>query len=272
MVILMKKLFTLFLLGAIASGCVAQTPSPTPDNTQNPPQAEVPTTPEAPQDIAQNDPSEITYVHFNVQVTSGPFANPSTTGLKGWYSYQPANQQILDLQFIDQVNNDISSYCQDFTLSADGLGLNGVCELPGGSYQFGSKAQEAKGENAFSYVFDAGPGGEGVGSVNYTKADAPADLPIESARVVPPPSALLQVGTVKNLVTGDLLCYATVLDENSVEHELGASFELCADASRYLNKKVRLSYTEANINDCQSIEPCGKTRKETIIQTMQIVQ
>lgn len=268
----MKKLLILFLVSAIASGCATQVSSPVPESTPNPPQVEAPNAPEEPQEVAQNDPSEITYVHFNVKVSSGPFANPSTTGLKGWYSYEPANQQILDLQFIDQVNNDISSYCQDFTLSADGLGLNGVCELPGGSYQFGSAAQKAESENAFSYVFDAGPGGEGVGSVNYTKADAPADLPIPSARVVPPPSALLQVGTVKNLVTGDLLCYATVLDEENVEHELGASFELCANASRYLNKKVRLSYTEANVNDCQSIEPCGKTRKETIIQTMQIVQ
>lgn len=263
---MMKRLFALFLVSAIASSCAAQVSSQTPGNSPSSPQAENPNTPSGRQ------PFELAYVHFNVNATSGPFATSQNTGLQGWYSYDPTTRQIIDLQFIDQANNDISSSCRGFTLPSSGLGLNGVCELPGGSYEFGNAAHGTSGEQAFSYFFDAGSGGEGIGSVSYNRANSPANLPIQTGNAAPSSSSLLQVGTVQSLVTGDLLCYATLLDENNAEHQLGASFELCADASQYLNRKVSLSYTEANVNDCQSIEPCGKTRRETIVNEMQILQ
>ncbi|MEM1167688.1 MAG: hypothetical protein AAGJ08_00980 [Cyanobacteria bacterium P01_H01_bin.35] len=82
----------------------------------------------------------------------------------------------------------------------------------------------------------------------------------------------LKVGIVQELVTGDLMCYATLIDENGKEHYAGASFEICADQDYYLNKKVKLTYQEVNINDCQSSEPCGKTRKEWIISKMKIIE
>ncbi|MGD1712011.1 hypothetical protein [Dapis sp. BLCC M172] len=82
----------------------------------------------------------------------------------------------------------------------------------------------------------------------------------------------LKVGIVQELVTGDLMCYATLIDENGKEHYARASFEICADQDYYLNKKVQLTYEEANINDCQSSEPCGKTRKEWIISKMKIIE
>ncbi|NEQ40222.1 MAG: hypothetical protein F6K40_29850 [Okeania sp. SIO3I5] len=82
----------------------------------------------------------------------------------------------------------------------------------------------------------------------------------------------LKVGIVQELVTGDLMCYATLIDENGKEHYAGASFEICADQDYYLNKKVQLTYQEVNINDCQSSEPCGKTRKEWIISKMKIIE
>ena len=82
----------------------------------------------------------------------------------------------------------------------------------------------------------------------------------------------LRVGIVEELVTGDLMCYATLIDENGKEHYAGASFEICADQDYYLNKKVQLTYEEININDCQSSEPCGKTRKELIITKMKIIE
>ncbi|MGD1808521.1 hypothetical protein ACP6PL_24225 [Dapis sp. BLCC M126] len=83
----------------------------------------------------------------------------------------------------------------------------------------------------------------------------------------------LKVGIVQKLVTGDLMCYATLIDENGKEHkDIGASFEICADQDYYLNKKVQLTYQEVNINDCQSSEPCGKTRREWIISKMKIIQ
>lgn len=82
----------------------------------------------------------------------------------------------------------------------------------------------------------------------------------------------LKVGIVQELVTGDLMCYGTLIDESGKEHYLGASFEICADQDYYLNKKVRLTYKKVNINDCQSAEPCGKTRKEWIISQMTVIE
>ncbi len=69
----------------------------------------------------------------------------------------------------------------------------------------------------------------------------------------------LKAGIIQELVTGDLMCYGTLIDKNGKEHYLGASFEICADQDYYLNKKVQLTYKEVNINDCKSSEPCGKT-------------
>lgn len=80
-----------------------------------------------------------------------------------------------------------------------------------------------------------------------------------------------EIGTVKELVTGDIICYATIVDEQQVEHNLGASFEICAESDKYLNKKVRLAYEMASLNDCESIEPCGKSRQELIISSMEIL-
>lgn len=79
------------------------------------------------------------------------------------------------------------------------------------------------------------------------------------------------IGTVKELVTGDIICYATIVDEQGKEHRVGASFEICAESAKYLNKKVRASYEIASLNDCQSIEPCGKSRQESIISQMEIL-
>ncbi|WP_414552275.1 hypothetical protein [Anabaena sp. CCY 0017] len=81
----------------------------------------------------------------------------------------------------------------------------------------------------------------------------------------------LKVGTVKELVTGDIICYATIVDEQGKEHRVGASFEICAESEKYLNQKVRLSYEIASLNDCESIEPCGKSREESIISQMEIL-
>lgn len=79
------------------------------------------------------------------------------------------------------------------------------------------------------------------------------------------------VGTVKEMVNGDLLCYVTLVDENNVEHHVGADFEICANEDTFLNQKVRVSYEAVPVNDCQSAEPCGKTRIESIITQMEIV-
>ena len=81
-----------------------------------------------------------------------------------------------------------------------------------------------------------------------------------------------KIATVKELVTGDIICYATIVDDQGKEHNVGASFEICDQADKYLNQKVRASYEIASLNDCESAEPCGKTRQESIISQMEILQ
>ncbi|MTJ13662.1 hypothetical protein FJR11_13900 [Anabaena sp. UHCC 0187] len=80
-----------------------------------------------------------------------------------------------------------------------------------------------------------------------------------------------KVGIVKELVNGDLMCYVTLVDKKGIEHNVGASFEICAEEGKFLNKKVRAVYQIESVSDCQSAEPCGKTRKESIITKMEVV-
>jgi hypothetical protein len=77
-------------------------------------------------------------------------------------------------------------------------------------------------------------------------------------------------GRVKKIVNGDLMCYVTLVDNKGIQHNVGASFEIC-DEKKFLNKKVRVTYKVESVNDCQSSEPCGKTRKQSIITKMEVV-
>lgn len=81
-----------------------------------------------------------------------------------------------------------------------------------------------------------------------------------------------KIGIVKSMVNGDLMCYVKLVDENNIEHEVGAAFDICVNQNTYLNQKVRLSYERVPINDCQSAEPCGKTRLESIITKMELIR
>ncbi len=81
-----------------------------------------------------------------------------------------------------------------------------------------------------------------------------------------------KVGTVKELVNGDLMCYVTLVDKKGIEYNVGATFDICADDKKFVNKKVRAVYEIKSVNDCESAEPCGKTRKESIITKMEIIK
>ncbi|MBD1895563.1 hypothetical protein [Coleofasciculus sp. FACHB-129] len=79
------------------------------------------------------------------------------------------------------------------------------------------------------------------------------------------------IGTVKSMVQGDLKCYVTLVDENRIERNVGASFEVCEQEKTFLFKKVRNSYEILSVNDCESIEPCGKSKQESLITKMEII-
>ncbi|MBD2166316.1 hypothetical protein H6G04_18130 [Calothrix membranacea FACHB-236] len=79
-----------------------------------------------------------------------------------------------------------------------------------------------------------------------------------------------QIGTIKEMVNGDLKCYVTLVDDKGTEHNLGATFEMCEKPETFLNKKVSLTYKIESVSDCQSAEPCGKSKKESLISQMEI--
>ncbi|XDE65263.1 hypothetical protein AB3M80_16690 [Arthrospira platensis BEA 1257B] len=81
-----------------------------------------------------------------------------------------------------------------------------------------------------------------------------------------------QMGQVTNIVQGDIMCYVTLKDQMNQEHQLGATFDICAKANQFINRRVSLKYSLQNVNDCESIEPCGKTRQELLISSMDVVR
>lgn len=80
-----------------------------------------------------------------------------------------------------------------------------------------------------------------------------------------------EVGVIKQLQQGDQMCYVTFTDAAGAERQVGATFELCEQQDRYLNQRVRLIYGVRNVSDCQSNEPCGKTRRANVVIKMEPV-
>ncbi|MFP4006612.1 MAG: hypothetical protein ACLFV6_01200 [Spirulinaceae cyanobacterium] len=261
----MKQLFCLMMVVAIASGCNSQT-SAIDDTTETPETVETLETPETAVDssVETSEPA-IAYVNFTVDVTTGIYAGPDAniTGLNGFYRYNPTTKELENVFFFDQAQNDISEYCENMTLNSDNLGLNGKCVLPGGEYAFGDAVTEANAPEPypFSYMFDAGPGGEGVGMVTYE----PAAVPSQASEDYP------EVATVQEVVQGDLMCYVTLTDAEGQEYRIGATFEICEQQDTLLDREVRLSYDTIPVQDCQSIEPCGRVRVERLIVTAEAV-
>jgi hypothetical protein len=87
-----------------------------------------------------------------------------------------------------------------------------------------------------------------------------------------PTTARPKIGVVKQMTMGDLMCYVDLTDLKGKPHHLGADFGICTKARKFLKKKVRISYKKIRVNDCQSAEPCGKTRLENAIYKMRIVK
>jgi hypothetical protein len=78
-------------------------------------------------------------------------------------------------------------------------------------------------------------------------------------------STLPKSGTVLTLTNGDLMCYIELRDLKGKKHNLGATFELCEQPNKFLNRRVQLTYKRMKVNDCESAEPCGKTRWENLV-------
>lgn len=109
--------------------------------------------------------------------------------------------------------------------------------------------------------------GNEISNVSEADAIANSENPPSDETVANQPitANLPEIATPLELVQGDIMCYATLVDEAGTEYRVGATFEICDQQEELLNKRVRLLYAVESVNDCQSIEPCGKTRKETLI-------
>ncbi|MBW4630954.1 MAG: hypothetical protein KME30_03340 [Iphinoe sp. HA4291-MV1] len=110
-------------------------------------------------------------------------------------------------------------------------------------------------------------------SISVFTASAIGSLGNYTAVQAKKPVARPTIATVKSMVNGDIMCYVNLVDDKGKQYNsVGASFETCANKKRFLNKKVQLSYNQVSVNDCQSAEPCGKSRLETLITKMQIIR
>jgi hypothetical protein len=79
-------------------------------------------------------------------------------------------------------------------------------------------------------------------------------------------------GTVLKMTNGDIMCYIELRDVAGKKHTLGADFELCNKPKKFLNRRVQITYDRVKVSDCQSAEPCGKTRWETIAVRLKLPQ
>ena len=76
-------------------------------------------------------------------------------------------------------------------------------------------------------------------------------------------------GKVVKLTNGDLMCYVEIKTRGKI-YQLGADFDIC-NQTKLLNQQVRLTYQRRKVNDCQSSEPCGKTKIKNLIVKMKLI-
>jgi hypothetical protein len=95
-------------------------------------------------------------------------------------------------------------------------------------------------------------------------------LPI-AARSLTKNQAFPTSGKVLKLTSGDLMCYVDLVDASGKKHTLGADFSVC-EQSEFLNQQVRLTYKKIKVSDCQSAEPCGKSKLKNAIIKMRSVR
>jgi hypothetical protein len=81
------------------------------------------------------------------------------------------------------------------------------------------------------------------------------------------------IATVTRIDNGDNACYVSLVNQKKQKFDsIPAEFDICEKSDTFLNKRVRLTYASGKINDCQSAEPCGKTKTVTLIKKMQLIK
>ena len=83
---------------------------------------------------------------------------------------------------------------------------------------------------------------------------------------------LPRTGTVLQMTNGDIACYIDIQDVGGRKHTLSADFSLCEKPEKFLNRRVKITYERAKVSDCESAEPCGKTRWEMLVVRLKLPQ
>ncbi len=76
-------------------------------------------------------------------------------------------------------------------------------------------------------------------------------------------AALPAIATLTRVEQGDLQCYLSFTDSQGQSFDIGGSFDICTE--QYLNQTVQITYELGSVNDCESIEPCGKSKEVTLV-------
>jgi hypothetical protein len=82
---------------------------------------------------------------------------------------------------------------------------------------------------------------------------------------------LLRSGRILKMTNGDVMCYLEVRDAQGKVRTIGADFEVCAQ-EQLINRKVRFTYKRMRVSDCESAEPCGKTRWEMLVSAVKPIK
>lgn len=142
---------------------------------------------------------------------------------------------------------------------------------------------------ALSLGLGVGLGSVGCGNDPVAEAPSPAPEPVVSSSspeptqspvaqaptapsptpaVAPEPEVTAsypEIVEVLEMQVGDLQCYTVVRDRQGQIFDIGATFDVCERADDLINQTVRLAYSVENVADCESAEPCGRTRQATLI-------
>ena len=84
----------------------------------------------------------------------------------------------------------------------------------------------------------------------------------------------LEIGYITEIQQGALQCYLELMDKDGNTYSAGATFDICyqSESENLLNQKSKFIYTLETVHDCQSNEPCGKTRQEYLISEVVLLE
>lgn len=81
------------------------------------------------------------------------------------------------------------------------------------------------------------------------------------------------MGKVTDMTIGDTACYVSMKDDQGVQFEELADFELCEKPQLYVGRRVSLGYTQSRVMApaCQGDPNCKKTQSVALVTSMKVI-